>query len=253
MWLPGRQWSHIAAVEQINSGILRSMTAKPKSRSTTTVPPEKEADRSPAQKRRPWYIALLIVGVLLLGASIYLAMSGVLADLERRIFDVVNHAYLQIWVTDSIAKPVSNAVWGMVGLVGILLLVPKYRLLAWQYAVAAGSSYVVVFALEHLVERARPSGLEAYDVVLRAMQGGPGFPSGHVAVLAALGLTIWPLVSWPWRVFTLLLIGSEAWARVFLGLHAPLDIVGGIAVAMTVVAIIHLTPAKIRKVFWIAA
>ena len=103
------------------------------------------------------------------------------------------------------------------------------------------------------ISTARPIALAGYDVVARAMQGGPGFPSGHVAVVTAIGLTVWPLVSWPWRVFILLLIGAEAWARVFLGVHAPLDIVGGIAVAMTVVGVIHLTPAKIRKFFKVSA
>lgn len=158
-----------------------------------------------------------------------------------------------MWVTEQVAKPVSNAVWGIVGLVILLLLFPKYRLLAWQYAVAAGSAYVLVYIIEHLVGRARPIGLESYEVVARATQGGPGFPSGHVAVIAALGLTIWPLVSWPWRVLILIFIGAEAWSRIFLGVHAPLDVVGGMAAAMVVVAIIHLTPAKIRKFFRISA
>lgn len=208
---------------------------------------------APVNPRRPWYIALLVVGVVLLGASTTLALTGALAGWEQRAFEVVNHVSLPSWVTDQLAKPVSNAVWGMVFLVVALVAVPKYRLLAWQYAVAAGSAYVAVFILEHLVDRARPAGLAGYEVLMRATQGGPGFPSGHVAVLTALGLTIWPFVSWPWRLLILVLVGAEAWSRVFLGVHAPLDIVGGAAVAMVVVAVIHLAPAKIRRPFRISA
>ncbi len=217
------------------------------------VPHQKEEEKPAAVNRRPWYIALGVVGIVLLGTSIAFAMLGTVDGWERKAFEAINHAYLPAWVATQLAEPISNAVWGMVGLVLLALAFPKFRLLAWQYAVAGGAAYALVFAIEHLVDRARPIGLEAYQVVLRAAQGGPGFPSGHVAVLTALGLTIWPWVSWPWRVLILVFIGTEAWARMYLGLHAPLDIIGGIALAMTAVAVIHLTPAKIRRFFKLAA
>ncbi len=212
-----------------------------------------QAEPTPSKNRRPWYIALLVVGAVLLGASVALVLTGRLDGLELKVFNVINHASLPGWVANQLAKPISNAVYGMVALVIILLAFPKYRLLSWQYVVAAGSAYATAFGIAELVDRARPLGLAGYQVMTRAAQDGPGYPSGHVAVITALGLTIWPLVSWPWRLFILLLIGAEAWSRVFLGVHAPLDVAGGVAVGMTVVAIIHLTPAKIRKIFWIAA
>lgn len=233
------------------------MNAKKAARKAVPTPPpadqKVEEVPSPTVRRRPWYIALLAVGTVLLAGSIVLAITGVWDAWERQIFAVVNHVSLPDWAAEQVAKPFSNAVWGMAGLVLLLLAFPKYRLLAWQYAVAGGAAYAVVFVLEHAIDRARPILLEGYDVVMRASQGGPGFPSGHVAVLTALGLTIWPMVSWPWRLLILAFVAIEAWARVFLGVHAPLDVVGGIAVGMTVVAIIHLTPAKIRKIFKIGA
>lgn len=216
--------------------------------------PTQKTEESPIRSNRQrWYIALLAVGVVLLGTSIMFALLGTIDGLEQKVFNAANHVSLPDWVTNQAAKPLSNAVWGMVALVLVLLAFPKYRLLAWQYAVAAGSAYVLVFILEHLVDRARPIGLASYEVISRAMQGGPGFPSGHVAVLTAIGLTIWPLVSWPWRVFIVVLIGAEAWSRVFLGVHAPLDVVGGLAAGMIVVGLIHLTPEKIRRVFRVGA
>lgn len=231
------------------------MKSKKTPRKPVPIPSKKEgAEESlpppaAASNRRSWYIALLAVGaVILIGATVA-AMTTGLSEWERRAFNFINHAYLPTWVAEQIAKPISNAVWGMVFLVAALLAIPKFRLLAWQYGVAAGSAYAGAFILEHLVDRARPIGLASYEVVARAAQDGPGFPSGHVAVLTALVLTIWPWVSWPWRFLMIVFVGIEAWARIFLGVHAPLDVVGAVGVSMVVVGVIHLLPAKMKSFF----
>ena len=220
---------------------------------TRSKPASIEKKLEAGAARRKWYIALAIVGVVALGVTSYLAMTGLLDDMERRVFTFINHAYLPGWVSEQIAKPVSNAVWGIVFLVVALLAVPKYRLLAWQYAVAGVSAYAAAFVVEHIVDRARPIGLEGYNAIMRATQDGPGFPSGHLAVLTALVLAAWPFIAWPWRIALALFVVLEAWSRVFLGVHAPLDVVGGVAVGAVVVAVIHLLPYKVRRIFKLSA
>ncbi len=225
----------------------RKATKKPKVMPPPEPPVLDEPVPGPANRTK-WYIALAGGGMFLLVFGALFAFSGDMPGWEQSAFRLINDMTTPSWVTNQLAKPFSNAVWGMVGLVVVLLAVPKFRFRAWQYAVAAGSAYALVAVLEQLVGRGRPADLP-YHVVLRAMQDGPGFPSGHVAVITALGLTIWPLVTWPWRILIVVLVGAEAWSRVFLGVHAPLDVVGGIAVGMIVVGAIHLLPPQIKHFF----
>ncbi len=201
-----------------------------------------------AQPVRWGYVALLVAGIIILGVSGAIAASKKMTGWEHALFVKINGAHLPHWVTSQVAKPLSNAVWGIVGLAFVMLLWPKYRLMAWQYAVAGGGTFVFEAIVEQLVGRGRPAVL-THDVILRASQGGAGFPSGHVAVLSALCLTMWAYVSWPWRALLVLFVVAEAWARLFLGVHSPLDIVGGVGAACIVVGVLHLLPGKIRSFF----
>jgi membrane-associated phospholipid phosphatase len=199
---------------------------------------------------RFWFLVLLVVGALLLGVTAAIAYGHTMPLWEHNIFTAINGVSLPHWVTSQLAKPISDAVYGILALIVVLLMIPKYRRRAWQYAVAGGSTYVFTFVIEQGIDRARPAGL-THDVILRANQGGAGFPSGHVATLAALCLTVWLFVSWPWRIGLIILVGAEAWSRMFLGVHAPLDIAGALGSACIVVAVLHLAPVKLRKLFFL--
>lgn len=57
------------------------------------------------------------------------------------------------------------------------------------------------------------------------------FPSDHMTVFAGVGLTLLFDGVTGWGVITLLLGLCVAWARVFLGVHFPLDMAGAVGVA----------------------
>ena len=59
----------------------------------------------------------------------------------------------------------------------------------------------------------------------------PSFPSDHMTVFAGVGLTLLFDGAAGWGVATLLIGLCVAWARVFLGVHFPLDMVGAVVVA----------------------
>lgn len=192
------------------------------------------------------YWTLLALGVLLLGVASTFAVSKKMPAWEHSLFTHINGVHAPHWLSAQVAKPISNAVWGIVALVVVFLFIPKFRLRAWQYAAAAGSAFVFASIIERLVQRERPVHL-VHDTVLRASQDGYGFPSGHVSTLAALCLTLWLFVGWPWRILLALFVLAEAWSRVFLGVHAPLDVIGGMGVGCIVVAVLHLLPQRLLK------
>ena len=69
----------------------------------------------------------------------------------------------------------------------------------------------------------------------------PSFPSDHVTIFAGVGLSLLlgharSVVGW-----AMLLLGlCVAWARVFLGVHFPLDMLGAVAVAFIVWVVISM-------------
>ncbi|HSX36006.1 MAG TPA: phosphatase PAP2 family protein [Patescibacteria group bacterium] len=233
-----------------NAKVTTKKAATPKRKPAPEPALEPEPEVAPAIKHQGWYTTLLAVGLVILGVSAAFAASRTMPGWEQRIFYDINNVHAPSWVGSQVAKQLSNAVWGLVGLVFLALFVPRARVRyrAWQYAAAVGLGFVAEFVFEHIINRARPELLIPH-VVLRAQQGGPGFPSGHETALAALVFTMWFFVAWPWRILLVALLVAEAWARIFLGVHAPLDVVGGLGVGMAAVGGIHLLPAKIRKIF----
>lgn len=58
------------------------------------------------------------------------------------------------------------------------------------------------------------------------------FPSDHATLLFGLGLTlVLAPVTQRWGVMVIVLATATAWARVYLGVHFPFDMLGGLAVA----------------------
>ncbi|MFC0170694.1 phosphatase PAP2 family protein [Pseudoduganella danionis] len=64
------------------------------------------------------------------------------------------------------------------------------------------------------------------------------FPSDHMTVFAGVGLTLLFDGAVGWAILALLVGASVAWARVFLGVHFPLDMAGAVVVAALAYAVV---------------
>lgn len=198
------------------------------------------------------YVLTLVAALVVLGIGAGLAWQGNMPAWELSIFTWINGADAPGWV-ETLASLLSDMVWLLVAATGAALLFWRgKRKAAWNAAVLGGGTYVATYILEHIVQRARPAELlDSADVVMRASQDGYGYSSGHVAVLLALVLWAWPYAPAWLRVLMVLLVAGEAWSRIFLGVHLPLDTIGGVAMAFAVWAGIRLLPKLLRRKLYI--
>ena len=127
----------------------------------------------------------------------------------------------------------------------VALMVVTYLAVDARAGRALGITLLLSFQLNQYAkgwfDTARPFELDASVIrTQRAVDGalGPGFPSGH----AQSATTFWGLAAalvgrvWFWVVAALLIV-LVAFSRVYLGVHVPADILGGLLIGTVVVVL----------------
>ncbi len=75
-----------------------------------------------------------------------------------------------------------------------------------------------------------------------------GFPSGHATLSTVVALTLLPyLPKWIGFIGAPIFIGLVCLSRLYLGVHFPLDIIGGMAIGTGAVCVLRLLPAKLLQ------
>ncbi|MGH2774885.1 MAG: phosphatase PAP2 family protein, partial [Actinomycetota bacterium] len=85
-----------------------------------------------------------------------------------------------------------------------------------------------------------PAALISDTILHQAPAGGAGYVSGHATIAFALATVLHPYLPRGWRVVAWSLAGVVGFARVYVGAHLPLDIVGGAALGCAVGLVILL-------------
>lgn len=101
---------------------------------------------------------------------------------------------------------------------------------------AYGAAYVAKF----IVARPRPSLIYPDIVVRLEAASGYGFPSGHTAVATALALGLMPYAPKKYRWVLWVWVGAVGLSRVYLGVHSPLDVIGGLFIGASVASFTRL-------------
>ena len=104
----------------------------------------------------------------------------------------------------------------------------------------AGSlAWLVAKVIKEAVERGRPAAL-LQEVTLRGEAGtGFGFVSGHSAVAAALATVAAFYLPMRWKVAVWAVAVLVGVARMYVGVHLPLDVAGGLAMGWAIGSLVH--------------
>ncbi len=209
---------------------------------------ERSATEQPriGARHRGYYLSGFFAAILLFAASAWLALQDkLISGWELAIFRHVNDlpdrlrvAGLAITIT-----PEST----LIGAAAVVLafLLRKYQL-CWRLALGVIGGSAAILVAKHLIGRERPSAVVS-DVHLRAHDTGMGFPSGHTMIITVILLTALPYIPGKWKLLVPLPILAMGWSRVYLGLHAPLDIAGGFAIGLGVVCFLRILPGAVKR------
>ncbi len=202
-------------------------------------------EQVPAERSRVWWVVGLASGVLLFVGSTFAVMQGALLTLETRMFHFINTWPENLYRLFFAATIAPESLWIALAAVVVTFLLKMYRA-AWELAAATIASYGLVFLGKELIDRARPEGL-LHDAIVRIGETGNGFPSGHTMIVTVVVLTLFPYMRKGWRWLPVLLIPAVALSRVYLGVHMPLDVVGGFAIGLAVVCAMRSLPKPLRR------
>jgi undecaprenyl-diphosphatase len=218
----------------------RVWTSRMTTRAVTTQPATRPHDEAPRRhpevQRHPVDLVRVLLGLSIFGIGFLIAQRGQLSVFERDLFRVVN----------DLPEIVFPVVWAVMQL-GNVLAVPVVagaaavagRLrMARDLLVSGLLAYFAADVVKSVVGRERPAGLIDANL-LDGNVSGIGFISGHAAVAAALATAAVPYLTRRGRRFAWTLAWAVALARVYVGAHLPLDIVGGLAVGWAIGSLVH--------------
>jgi membrane-associated phospholipid phosphatase len=181
---------------------------------------------------------MLVASLAVFVVCAVVAADGRVGPVERAAFHAVNG--LPEWLY----RPM--LVFQYFGVLAMPLVVAVGALAVRRWRLAAALVLVVPLklALERvvklLVQRERP-GTTVPDAVLRGVHAaGLSFVSGHAIITFAIAGLLAPVLPRRWGMVAFALATLNAVARVYLGAHNPLDVVGGAAVGLAIAATLDL-------------
>lgn len=188
----------------------------------------------------------VIAAIALFALSTFLATQAEIFAWEESLF-------LSIYNWPDLLRPIFIFVtwFGSIQVFGLFLLffifLKKFNI-AVRFTMVSAMTYFLAGVGKSLWGRTRPD--ELLGVVARDFSYGPGYPSGHTALAVAMAFVAGHYLPKKYQWLPVVWIAGVALSRVYLGVHAPLDIVGGFAIgwfSYMLVRHVRLQPIKYSK------
>jgi membrane-associated phospholipid phosphatase len=169
-------------------------------------------------------------------------VSSFEADIFAAVNGLPDWLYGPVWVVMQLGAIGVACVVGVV--VGLALRRP---VLAVVFVVAPILAWWAAKVVKDVVERGRPAA-EGLAVAFRGtVADGYGYVSGHSAVAFALATVVAPHIPGRWRIAPYALATLVALARVYVGAHLPLDVIGGAALGIVVGEVVRAVEVVVRR------
>jgi undecaprenyl-diphosphatase len=168
---------------------------------------------------------LIVAGAALLLPTATLAVRGVSAR-EEALFRVANRAP-DAWFP-FVVVPMQFGTYATTPAVAAVLWFTGRRADAVLLAAVGTAAWIGAKVVKRIAERGRPQHSLDRDVVLRGpAEHGSGFPSGHAATSTVLAIVLGAALGGWWWAVVIPLTLLTWFGRMYVGVHLPLDIVGG--------------------------
>lgn len=138
-----------------------------------------------------------------------------------------------------------GSLWVMSIILSVLLIKERFDI-ALRVIISGFSALAITALAKEFIGRPRPGLLT--DIFQRELLVfGYGYPSGHTALATSVVLILGAYLPKSRRAIVPIWIGVVAVSRLYLGVHAPLDIVGGFVIGFMVATcvLLVLPPHKI--------
>jgi glycosyltransferase 2 family protein len=201
--------------------------------------------KRPARVPRVWTAGLLAAtGAALFGVAALLLKAGaVIWDVS--LFRILNEVPP---TAAAVLTPLSH-LFLPAGIIAVVVLTVVYVVARNRSAqpvaagaVAAGTAWALAHMAKAITDRPRPYEVIAVAVLRQQPAHGTSFPSTHTAVALAVAIALVPFLTRPLATVGITYAVLVGWSRAYLGVHYPLDVLGGAGIGMAVGGVILLAP-----------
>ena len=199
--------------------------------------------------RKTWH---LYFGGLLFVLAVVLSRGSAMQNWEVSLFEFVYNRPEYLRFLFFVITQLGSI--HALGVVLIILLIRQRYDAFSKVLFGSTMAYLLSGFAKDIWGRVRPHEFLGNVVNLDYEVRGPGFPSGHTALVTVLVLVLLNYLPSKFRYVGFAVIALVGYSRMFLGVHAPLDVLGGFAIGYFVYALLlhlrianFLSGAKDRK------